>query len=707
MNMKFGLFLILFLYSACLIAQETEYGVCSLTDENKLKIEVCQRQITSKECEDIPSDMKKDCFSEYSQDEFNFAKSCVVGGGEKFIKDTWDGIKDIAGRAYGSVVSHKEYSKRVQDEAAKNCKNNRAVKDAREELDQAKKNIGADMAYSKFGQKSNDIYTKCIRDEQRKGQILGISFDIPDVEQLTSMMGCMNSEAQTEFGCSVVLPALASGGYGGVKALLAANKAKQVNRQLVLAGKEFKKYETKVKDKLSPAELASLRHQEDLIESLSNPQVSARIGLSDVEMKSLVQGIIDSDAGKLDSFKLHLTKATPDSDELFDVIKGTNSSSPAGRAFQEFMRENKMDGKGLLNKELTNEQIREVFNGAPAMQGYLHELPGMSEAIKDLNAGRITSEQFKKRVGANLFHNGPQAGFWELFNNEILPGHVGSPFVQGNFKDHSGLNNFFKNTAYQGEKSTTGFVKPKYPSPITKEGVIHTAFDRLSQGTSGGNAKIFLEQFNKTLKDNPKTTMGELKSVSGQNGLNTYRDMLVGNPLAKPKPILSNGLGTSKQFDALSDIISKSDKLTEKKKLHEIVRASRDRTLAFDDYIKKFAEFKVDAEGAVSTIILKDSNNMYIGTITKDTPADEASGLFEKFYAKEELFNGHPIKDLMKPRMLTAREKSTYRLVPSLPYYYCNSQKFKNGKMVKPKTAGDEGGRRDSLPARSFSETVH
>lgn len=705
--MKSGLFLILFLYSVGLIAQETEYGVCSLTDDNRSKIEICQRHVASKDCEDVPSEMKKDCFSEYSQDDFNFTKACVVGGGAKFIKDAWDGIKDITSRAYSSVVSHKEYSKSVQEEAAKNCQNNKAVKEAREELNQAVKNIGADMAYAKFGQKSNDIYIKCLRDEQRKGQNLGVSFDIPDIKQLTTTMGCMNSEAQTEFGCSVVLPAVASGGYGGVKALLTANKAKKVNRQLVLAGQEFKKYETKVKDKLSPAELASLRHQEDLIESLSNPQVSARIGLSDSEMKSLIQGIIDSDAGKLDSFKIHLTKVTPDSDELFDVIKGANSSTPAGRAFQEFMRENKMEGSGLLNKELTNDQIREVFNGAPAMQGYLHELPGMSEAIKDLNAGRISADQFKKRIGANLFHNGPQAGFWELFNNEILPGHVNSPFVQGNFKNHTGLNNFFKNTAFQGEKSATGFVKPKYPGPLTKEGMIHTTFDRLSQGTSGGNTKIFLEFFNKTLKDNPKTTMGELKSVSGQNGLNTYRDLLVGNPLAKPKPVLSNGLNTSKQFDVLSDLISKSDRLSlsEKKKLREIVRASRDRTLAFDDYMNKFTEFKVDADGSVSRIILKDSNDVYMGTITKDTPADEAAKLVEKFYAKEELFNGHPIKDLMKPRLLTNTEKAAYGLTAAFPYYYCNSQKFKNGKAVKPKAvdAEEHNGYR---PARSFSETV-
>ena len=686
-------------------AQETEYGVCSLSEENKAKIEICQRQITSKKCEDIPSEMKKDCFSEYAQDEFSFVKSCGVDGTKKFLKDTWDGIKDVATRAYSSVTNHSEYSKKVTAEAVKNCENNRTVKDAREEWKQIVKNIGIEAAYTKFGQKSNDVYQKCLRYEERKGQNLGVSLDIPELQQLTDTMSCMSSHSQTEFGCSVVLPALASGGYGGVKALLALNKTKKAARQLALAGKEFKIYEGKVKNKLTPAELASLKHQEDLIDALSNPEVSTRIGLSDPELKNLVQGIIDSDAGKLDSFKAHLTKPTPDSNELFNVIKGSDNSTPAGRAFQDFMRENEMGGKGLLNKDLTNDQIREIFSGAPATQGYLHELPGISEAIKDLNAGRITADQFKKRVGANLFHNGPQAGFWELFNDTILPAHFDSKFVRDKFPDPNGLNNFFKNTAFQGETASNGFVKPKYPSPITKESMIHTTFDRLSQGTSGGNTKIFLEQFNKQLVENPHAKMGDLKNISGQSGLTAYRDMLVGNPLAKPKVVNSNGIGTAKQFDALYEVIAKSKKLTlnEKKKMREIVKASRDRTLAFDDYVKKFADFEAGADGVVKRITLKDSNGNYIGTITKDTPSSESAKLFEKFYNKEESLNGHPIKDLMKPRVLTNTEKAAYGLSPALAYHYCNPLKFKGGKPVK----NPDGGEVDSTyqPTREPGES--
>ena len=124
--------------------QETEYGVCSLTEENKAKIEICQRQVTSKKCEDIPSEMKKDCFSEYSQDEFSFVKSCGVDGTKKFVKDTWVGIKDVASRAFSSATDHSAYSKKVKEEAVKNCENNRAVKDAREEWKQIVKNIGMD-----------------------------------------------------------------------------------------------------------------------------------------------------------------------------------------------------------------------------------------------------------------------------------------------------------------------------------------------------------------------------------------------------------------------------------------------------------------------------------------------------------------------------------------------------------------------------------
>lgn len=696
--MKPVLVCILLLHSFFVFAQETEYGHCSLNNENKTKIEDCQRQL-AQHCEDIPAELKKNCFSEYSQDEFSFAKSCAVDGSKKFISDTVNGLKDMTGRIYSSFTNNKEYIKRVRAEAIKNCTGNKAVKDAQEHFAQIVKNVGAGEAhsgkYSEESRKSTDLYLHCLQEEEHKGKNYGVTFDIPDLKQLTTTLSCMSSKAQVEFGCSIVLPALASGGYGGVKSLLKINNLGKVKKTDLQITNAVQIYENKLKNqdnKLTPAELASFRHQLDLLAAFKNPEIVRRLGLPDSELEGLIQGVIDSDAGKLGSYKALLIQPSERSNVLFNVLKGQDKS-PAGKAFQEFMHENGMTDKGLLNQKLSNDQIREVFNAAPAFQGYLHELPGISEAIDDLNRGRIKPEQFKKRIGANIFHNGPKAGFWELFNDTLLPTHMKSSFVQNNIADKDALNNFFENTAFQGER-VNDLVLPKYSSPITKEGIIHTNFDRLSQGTSGGNSKIFLEFFNKTLVDKSNTKMGDLKNPSGQNGLTSYRDILIGNPLAKPNPVLSNSQMTAKQFDALSEVINKSDKLKgkEKTKLLEISRASRDRTLAFDDYVKQYADFKTEADGSVSRIILEDSNGKYIGGITKDTPADEAIQLFEKFYNQEELLNGDPMKDLMKPRILTKTEKAAYGLPAPLNYFYCNLQQFKGGKALQSQPSDGNGG---------------
>ena len=644
-------------------------AICSLTEANKSKIESCQRFVTSKTCEDVPSEMRKNCFVEYSQDDFNFTKSCTVDGTKKFLKDTYDGVIDFFSRGKQRLTDSQGYEKRISAETAKNCSENRAVKDANERFNQIVKNIGMEMAYMKFAAERDRVIWKCYHEEQGKGRALGISFDIPDVGQLTDTMRCMNSKSQTEFGCSVVLPALATGGYGGVKALLKLRSAAKLTRQLGLTGKEFEKYVGKVKDKLTLAELASLKHQEDLVSALGNPEISARIGLSDAELKNLVQGIIDSDAGKLKSYQLKLTKASPDSDELFNVIKGVDNKSTAGRMFQEFMNENGMAGKGLLNRELSNDELRRVFNGAPVTQGYLHELPGIGEAIADVNAGKISPADFKKRIGANLFHNGPQAGFWDLMTEQFVPGALKD-------KDAS-FSQFFKNTAFQGETAANGVVKARYPSPITKEAFIHTTFDRLSQATAGGNSKIFFELHNGVLKDTPGIKMGELKSPAG-SGLDSIRNLLVGDG----KNIKSNAQQTKLQFDALLKAIDNSPKLktAEKANLSEIVRASRDRSLAFDDYMKKFADFD-SKDGGTQRITLKDSNGKYLGTIDKNTPTDEAVRLMDKFYAAEQSYNGNPIKDLMQPRILTQAEKLAYGRPEALPFIFCNAGGTSKGKV--------------------------
>lgn len=98
----------------------------------------------------------------------------------------------------------------------------------------------------------------------------------------------------------------------------------------------------------------------------------------------------------------------------------------------------------------------------------------------------------------------------------------------------------------------------------------------------------------------------------------------------------------------------------EKEGLLKLLKASEDRVVALKDFMKPpQLEMIKDASGNVEKIVLKgpeEFGSKYIGTIDKNTPVNEAMESFKKFYEKEELLHGDPLKDLMKPRKLSAGE---------------------------------------------------
>ena len=244
-----------------------------------------------------------------------------------------------------------------------------------------------------------------------------------------------------------------------------------------------------VRANLPKREIDSLKHQRDLLRASTDPATLKKMGFNQSSRQGLLEGILDSDKGKLDSYKALLkdkNAKTPDgvsSDQLFDFLKG-RSNDAAGKVLSDLLDEMGLQGRTLFNSNLSNDQLRAILSQkemAVAL-GFLHEFPGMADALGDFRKGLISAEVFKKRLSANLFHNGPQAGFWNKITTEFLPG------AMRNAPDRNSLR-LFEGTVFEG----SGDLLVQYPTSRTPEGIFHTNLDRMSQATGGGQIKIFEE----------------------------------------------------------------------------------------------------------------------------------------------------------------------------------------------------------------------
>ncbi len=649
--------------------------VCRATETEKTAIDDCLRQLDENECMEFPQEQRRNCFDPRDTQETDFAKACGKGTLDS-IKGTVEGVRKIAANLYNSATNHRKYNQSVLEEASRLCADDKDVRRARETWEQAKKNIGTEAAMnSGFLDKSNATYAKCIAREQAKGNNFGLAMTLPDMSEITGIANCLNSKAQTEVICGIAIPMLAGGAsVSVVKAAIRKSTALASARKVNAVTKHVDEYISHLKKnrELSQAEVYSLRHQEDLISLTKNPLVRSSVEQLDIDLKAMTSGILDSDLGKLDRFKTLLTSKSPESDRLLKVLNRSDTTSPAGRAFAEFLDENGMSGRAFFNPTLNPDQIRQVIAQRPILTGYLHEAPGMIEAIDALNRGEITKSDFKLRIGANLGHNGPQAGFWDFLTK----------LTSGQMKGDAYSANFFKGSIFEGNV-TDGVTGARYIAPMTREGLVHTMADRLSQGTSGGNLKIFFELSGRNLEGNLATKIGEIPGIKGpQNGLNTFRDLLEGNPGAG---VRTNAAQTVDQLKALKTQAEKANFLspTQKKSYAELVTLAEKRTLAFQDYMQPpQLEFIKDASGSVEKILLRgpaETGAKYIGTITRNTPTNEAVDSMRRFFDKEEAFNGHPFKDLGIPRKVSPSELPTLLGAvaggaTSSLYFYCNRQ---------------------------------
>jgi len=325
------------------------------------------------------------------------------------------------------------------------------------------------------------------------------------------------------------------------------------------------------KSSKNAAEIASLKHQEDVIEGV-NSKIRKKLNEVGFDLNSYIGGVVDSDQGKRDVYRELLTVESAKSDLLLDVLRGQGPLI-SRKAMAMLLKKMGFKGKHLLNPNHTNEELRKIFNDYPVLQIYLHELPGISDAILLLEKGIISEINFIKRLQANLFHNGPDQGFWgERLSRKLVPDALGE-----NANDIE-ARNFFKETVFEGPR-VNGVVTPKYPAPTSLEGFVHTLFDRMSQATKGGVKKIYLE----------------LQDYSDLNKIALMQDL-----------IQVSSLNTLKQLDALKKVARKKLKMHYKKMavIENLIEVGQKRLKTFRENTNKTIGFTIDGDGEFNKINL-------------------------------------------------------------------------------------------------------
>lgn len=377
---------------------------------------------------------------------------------------------------------------------------------------------------------------------------------------------------------------------------------------------------------LSPKEVKSIIHQQDLIAATRNPVVAKVLDKSGVDYQGLKFGMLDSDVGKIAKFQENLLlQGTKESEELFDTLR-SSVKTLAATELKTVLKDLGFPYPNLLNPKLTNQEIREIIAEVPVLRGYLHELPGMQLPIRDLNAGHITPAQFRERVLANLGHNGPNDGYWSFLSNNIVPTSLAKA-------KHPKAKSLFAESIYASDKVVDGVVVPKYPAPQSPAGVVHSTFDRLSQGTRGGVDKIFYELGGAPLAANPKTAIREI-GVPPNKGLQLPHEMLIGNP----EKTLSQ-LEALQQHAATSPQFSK----TQQSELSLFVGGAIARLEKQNDFIRKNIDIVKDKGGVIQKMTLRYQDKKVV--LTNDTPAEDVASAMNKMLRHEENLHGEPFRE--------------------------------------------------------------
>jgi hypothetical protein len=245
-----------------------------------------------------------------------------------------------------------------------------------------------------------------------------------------------------------------------------------------------------------------------------NTQIIENLNLRPADYAAVLDGVIDSDLGKLTEYKSLFTEQSERSNAFLDFLK---LNGDAGQILSKLT-----GGRPLLNSATSNDELRTIFKdkirGAP---GYLHDLPGLYAAVEDFYTGtrKGDARYLEMRLSANLHHNGPDAGFWAFLKEKLIFGK----------QVEADAEKMLKGTIYDSKPSDSFAVENlSYPNPVAEVGQWHRVFDRLSQATRGGHSKIYFEArvFNSPaqllsdfLGPNPDGTIAQLELCKSQTKL--------------------------------------------------------------------------------------------------------------------------------------------------------------------------------------------
>lgn len=264
----------------------------------------------------------------------------------------------------------------------------------------------------------------------------------------------------------------------------AKNSQDYINRQLELFNRidhgHSLEESTLFGRQLAPKEKASIFHQKDLFSAyLNNPNLNKHLEELGFDGNSYLSGSYESDLGKLESYQALFTEKSAKADlfYLFVQGKGPERSIKELHLALDEMSEPRLP---FLNPNLNVEELRQAFKDYPILKGFLHELPGMIDAVLAFETGLISAKEFREQIHVNLFHCGPSAGYWQFLKGHLIP----QSFEVKNQKQ------LYKEIFKDGLFMKDGHHTLYYGAPSTFESFVSTLFDRLSQATKGGYLKI-------------------------------------------------------------------------------------------------------------------------------------------------------------------------------------------------------------------------
>lgn len=318
---------------------------------------------------------------------------------------------------------------------------------------------------------------------------------------------------------------------------------------------------------LTPKEKASIFHQKDLFSAyLKNQELTDSLTEVGFDGASYLSGSYESDLGKLKSYQNLFTEKSPKGDLFYLFIQGKGPQKSM-KELHKALDEMNEPALPFLNPNVSIKELRQIFKDYPILKGFLHELPGMIDAVLAFETGLINAKEFREQIHVNLFHCGPSAGYWQLLKSHLIP----QSFERNNEKRL--FQRIFKDSLFM--KDGDGILY--YGAPSTFESFVSTLFDRLSQATRGGYLKIDWE--------------------------------IGGDPIHNANSLLleKNIPWTIEQLSLLKDQakLAKLLKPQQKKLLQSIISKSIDYLEKYQGLLKERVLFKRDASGVTLEVSLK------------------------------------------------------------------------------------------------------